>query len=456
MSLQLGQLRLGGQAADSTALPAGLSRRALVVRLAVLLFFALLVEGIARKWVFPGYHQYFYFLRDPLVLALYLLAGRWGVLRWTRWLILWFAAAYLLSLTSLLVYALKGGSPFVWALGVRNYFMYIPLAFIVARTFERTDIGRFARLVAVSAIPLALVCVEQHLSPPGAWINVGAGGVIPPRLAGEIMRTTGLLASNAQHELYMAFMLAVLAAAFVGARYLRVGSFLLCLGGVAVLTMMVVSGERGVWFLAVAVGFGALAGSFLTRPGGTGRLRAAMVPAAAGFVVLVLFTALFARAYEAYQERNRVARTFSEATVERIVKGFVPYWMFEAPIEGEGIGVATTGAAAIMTGERALTLAETDWDRNFVELGIIGGWILVFLRIWFSIWLAWIGFRAARRGDPTALVLASFAAPAILAQQITMHTVYAHFAWFAAGLTMAAARCALTLTEMRPFEGGAR
>lgn len=456
MSPQLSHSLTDRHTAVSTEVQAAVPSRALFVRLTVLLFFALLAEGIARKWVFPGHHQYFYFLRDPLVLGLYLVGWRWQVLRSTQWVVLWFGAAAVLSLMSLFVYAVKENSPLVWVLGVRSYFMYIPLAFIVGRTFERTDIGRFARLSAIWAIPVAFVCVKQFFSPAGALINLGAGGAIPPRLAGQVMRTTGVLASDAQHVSYMAFTLAVLAAAFVGAKYLRLGIFLVGAGALATLTMMVVSGSRAIWFLAAAVAIAALAGALLTRAGSSGRLRGAIMPVAAALVVLVLFTTVFARAYEAYGERNRSARTFSEATIHRMVGAFAPYWMFEAPVEGEGIGMATTGAAAIMTGERALTLAEADWDRNFVELGIIGGWVFVLLRIWFSIWLGWIGFRAARRGDATALVLAAFAAPAILIMQITMHTVYAHFAWFAAGLTIAAARCALLPGRMRPVESGAR
>ena len=47
-----------------------------VVRGVFLLFVALIAEGIARKWIFPSQHQYFYFLRDPLLLGFYFLAAR--------------------------------------------------------------------------------------------------------------------------------------------------------------------------------------------------------------------------------------------------------------------------------------------------------------------------------------------------------------------------------------------
>jgi hypothetical protein len=161
---------------------------------------------------------------------------------------------------------------------------------------------------------------------------------------------------------------------------------------------------------------------------------------AGGLLGVILFSTLFAGAYKAYELRNRHAQTFSSASTARIVNLFLPDSMFEASIGGAGIGIATTGAAAALTGNRALTLAEGDWDRNFVELGLFAGWIFVTLRITFALWLASISLRAARKGELMALLLASFSAVAILQSSITMHTAYAHFAWFAAGLTMAAAR----------------
>jgi hypothetical protein len=116
--------------------------------------------------------------------------------------------------------------------------------------------------------------------------------------------------------------------------------------------------------------------------------------------------------------------------------------MFEASIGGVGIGMGSTGVGAVISGQRSF-LAEGDWARNFLELGLLAGWIFVTLRITFALWLVSIGLHAARKGDPTALLLASFAALAIFQSQMTMNTVYGHLAWFAAGLTMAAARVAL-------------
>jgi hypothetical protein len=130
----------------------------------------------------------------------------------------------------------------------------------------------------------------------------------------------------------------------------------------------------------------------------------------------------------------------------------LPQTMFEATISGAGIGLGTTGSAAYSadgnnqylqdSSGRRLTMGEGDWGRNFLELGLVLGWTFVALRIVFALWLVSIGVRAARSGDLMPLLLASFAAFAIFQSQITMHTAYAHLAWFAVGLTMAAARLA--------------
>ena len=104
MSLQLNRpISRGHHGTSSTAAisrvrTAQVQRSPLLVRLAFLLFLALLVEGIARKWVFPGQHEYFYFLRDPLLLGFYLLAWTQGAIQPKGWFALWLGAAVFISL----------------------------------------------------------------------------------------------------------------------------------------------------------------------------------------------------------------------------------------------------------------------------------------------------------------------------------------------------------------------
>jgi hypothetical protein len=407
-----------------------------------LLFATILVEGIVRKWVFPGQHQYWYFLRDPLLLGFYFFAVQQVAHRHKGWFVLWLAAAVFISVISLVVFMFNDMSPSLWILGVRNYFLYIPFAFIVAGTFDREDVERFTMLVAVLAVPIALVCVLQYFSPRGGWINVGAGGQTPPAFAGGLLRTTGLLASDAQHITYVIFTLSLLAAVLISAKLKARHTLVLIVGVISTITMMIVSGSRGAWFQAAGIGVVAASSFFLTRSGVVTKLRGIMISSTVALMIAALFSTVFGEALKAYEVRNAQARTFSGDTTERIRGLFLPKSMFEASLAGAGIGMGTISASAALTGQSRFlrfTLAEGDIDRNFLELGLISGWIFVALRYSFAAWLLWIGFRAARKGDAMALMLSCFSALAIFQAPITMHTVYAHLAWFAAGLTIAAA-----------------
>ena len=289
--------------------------------------------------------SYFYFLRDPIVFGFYFWALSKGMVQSKGWFALWLGAAVFTSLISLVVFVLNDLSPQLWILGVRNYFLYMPLAFIVARTFERDDIERFAWLVAVLAVPIAFICVQQSSSPKGGWLNVGAGGVPPPSFADGLLRTTGVLASDAQHVMYIAFSLSLLVAVLVGGSLSRRQLYVLLAGTVATFVMIVVSGSRGIWFQAGGVGLVTASSFFLSRAGISKRWRAIILPLVGGLVVAALLSALPGME-AAYESRNRTAGTFSSDTTDRIAGMLLPQNMFQAPIGGAGIGVGSTGAAA--------------------------------------------------------------------------------------------------------------
>src|SRR5262249_34030974 len=117
MSMQLNRPVSNRTRGVPTAIPSmrasvGPNRRQRLVQLAVLLFLALLAEGIIRKWVFPGYHTYFYFLRDPLLLGFYFKALR--VTPMTRWFTAWMVAALFISAMSLVVFTFNDLLPGLW------------------------------------------------------------------------------------------------------------------------------------------------------------------------------------------------------------------------------------------------------------------------------------------------------------------------------------------------------
>jgi hypothetical protein len=59
---------------------------------------------------------------------------------------------------------------------VRIYFFYIPLAPVIAGTFDRADLERLVRQTLLLSIPVALISILQTLEPAGAIINAGISG----------------------------------------------------------------------------------------------------------------------------------------------------------------------------------------------------------------------------------------------------------------------------------------
>ncbi len=425
-------------------------------RLILLLFMLIPIEGILRKWIVPGMHGFFYFTRDPFVVSLYL----WYWLVSRRRLTVPYGTGVnfvLVTLVGMVITAalqVRFGivSPVVAGIGLRSYLLYMPLAYIVWKSMDGIAFARLLKLVVILSITLAPLSVAQFYARDGI-LNVGAGGAPPMGLALGFFRTTGFMAAVAHNADFLGFCTALLLAALV-AGVQTVNRWWMVVGLVATAISIAVSGARMAWFLAAIVLVFALAASLLTslrRPTTAVRLYAALAVLVVGIGGAYY---AFPEAAEAFRQRNENARTFSEATIERIKGMIMPDPDFLDEPLGHGIGASTTAGGYLQRGERKFTLAENDWDRNIAELGpVIGGWFIAF-RVLVAAWLVWCGFRAALWGYPGALVLAGYAGTSIAVAQITQHTVHAHLAWLAGGLVLAlAGRPALLLGVGRYHAG---
>jgi len=175
--------------------------------LLIVLFWLLIGEGALRKWIAPQVSQLLFFVRDPVLLLIYWYALRAGVLRRSPLLLQLGLALAVLALPLALVQILAlGNSQLVTVAiyGWRQYFLYLPLPFIIAVTHTRESLLRFARHVCAAVIITApLVFLQFHAS-PSAVINRGiaederlqfqsfayTGGLIRP--SGTFTSTVGI------------------------------------------------------------------------------------------------------------------------------------------------------------------------------------------------------------------------------------------------------------------------
>lgn len=411
------------------------ARRRFVVKAVFFIFLLSLVEGPLRKWFLPGLSGPLTILRDPFVIALYAYCLAHGLMLRRGIAKLWLGFAVITSIVGFAQYAAQGLPAYGWMLGVRTYWLYMPLAFVVAKTFTREDIHRFLRLCLWIAIPYAFLVAAQYNAPPYAFINLGVGadesGAVG--VGDGILRPFGLFTYTGPNVQFTAFMIAVFIAFYVGDVPMRRRGLFLVASGAAVGAMSVLTGSRSIYFLAAMILGLTLFGMLAARPSGRTLRRALGV---IGFVLLaaVLFVVVFPDMLDAMIGRfERAAR--SEGSIWNRAFSGLTRWiapLFTAPIYGMGIGAGAPGVARMLN-LPALIYGESDLQRNVNELGVLLGIAMLVLRFGTVGWILWSALKATLRGTRAALPLAGFAFFPFLMGQITHSPLNSFLVWLAAG-----------------------
>lgn len=427
--------------------------RRLFVRCVFLLFALLLTEGVFRKWVFPHFSQYLFFIRDPVVLFAYAVALRNGAFRpWHPLLVVGLAFS-LLVLPIVVVQAGSGffPNPVLFAsYGWRNYFLYIPLPFAIATQFRQRDLYRLCRFAIIAMIIIAPLAVAQFFAAPGAMINVGisedstfqftnlgsAGGHIrPPGTFTSILGMVELTSSA----------LAIVLACWILPREERpASSVLMVLGAVAAAASIAVSGSRTMLFhVGMVVAGSVLSGPLMRRPALIA--RATTFPALLTVAFVALLPVVLPEGYETLATRWNQASAQEHGVSNRVFVELEEFtWLLrQAPLVGYGLGLGGDAAKMIQSNNTASAApySETDWAHHIVDLGPILGILFIVYRAIFTLWLAYSAVVATQRArNPLPVLLFGYVGVVLMQGQIAGNGVENGFCWLFVGFCMAACR----------------
>jgi hypothetical protein len=416
-------------------------RRA-AVRSCEIFFVLILLEGVLRKWLLNPIQQPLVFIRDPVLILLYIQYLAYKGWRPPGWMAAFAAMLALFVLVILFQSLYLNVALLVYVIGVRNYLGFVPLAFIMGDIYKRSDIARLCRLFLYTTVPVAVLVIVQFYSPASSIVNktlddssdahfVVVAGVVRPygpftfsQSAYSLMALAiGLIAVERRKELSLSMS--------------ELLGYLGAIGG-----MGVVSGSRTYFLSAGLIFLGYLISAFTTARAASGARRG-LYAVLSVIGMAVLMTTVFPQALETMSQRQADAVAAEGSTLGRAA--FMATEMFsvfgDTPFLGLGIGAGTNAGVYAATGEVSFTLAEYEWTRIVLECGPLFGLLVIAARVALTIG---VGVEAVRanmaRGDAAPLIMYGYVAPLIFYTQISGQNTLLSFAWFSLGLLLALIR----------------
>src|SRR3954471_8133302 len=153
--------------------------RRYIRRLIWVYFWLLLIEGALRKWVVPDLSTPLLVIRDPVVLAIYLLSFRARVFPWNAWVVTLVILACLDTMATffqLWDYVAPQYITAVTVYGIHANFFHLPLVFVIGQVFTEEDIKRVGWWTLILLVPMTVLMVAQFRAGPDAFVNRTAGG----------------------------------------------------------------------------------------------------------------------------------------------------------------------------------------------------------------------------------------------------------------------------------------
>jgi hypothetical protein len=353
-------------------------------------FVLLVFEGALRKWAFPSAQAQIYLVKDAILLAVYLgfildsrrnLSSPKGVGLIKIVLVVSFVFGCLEVLNP------NSPSVLVGLVGVKTYFLYAPVAFILPYAFKSQEhLFVLIRRYLIMAIPVGILGFIQIMAGPESSLNTYVSYTEDEVFGShfgfeyDLVRTSGTFSYITGYTAFLTFV-AFLGIGYNMARGWRVTNNIAPLLALAIVVgAMFTTGSRAPVYTLVATGPVILGLAMIGRvlPSQTAVRLFMLLP-----VLTIVALSLSPRAVQGFFER---VDSTSDSTLERI---FMPLdetigVLSVAPALGMGIGVTHPSALTIMGVNFPWWLhelsSESEMPRVTLELGVLGLLLIYALR----------------------------------------------------------------------------
>lgn len=418
------------------------AKRQKLVWIIFTVFLAIIFEGVLRKWIFPGYQQYFFFVRDPFVILAYFYAFHANLVP-KQGAIFYLVISFTLMITAFsFVQTLYSHLPWwIIAYSWRTHFLMLPLALLIGSFVTQNDLKNLFRFTLRLTPIYAVLVYFQSISVQDHWINAGRMGLFKPLSATEgLVRTEGFFTSSVGNALFVGLLFAILLVAWLKDDWADlVSQKERVIFTILSTVILVLSGQRTTFVL---VGLIVVAGLFAALALGRSMLIKFLRPAIIflSLALLLLFT--FPQHRAAIQ--NRFSTTSSSGVagldlVERTVGDLSSFYKeFAEKIPAMGLGIGYSSNAAYVYNVTVIDIiSEGEWGRHIIELGPFFGFLVIIFRVFMTIYLLFLSLNVCiKHKDLVPLLFFTVLAPFLLYGQLTGNGIASGFVWFLTGIVL--------------------
>jgi len=415
---------------------------ALVKQLTIVIFLLIIFDGSLRKWFIPQLSGPLFFIKDVFVLLAYAVAFRYQLFPKATRLVL--IAGITFFIFGLLQCIVTGLPLAVMVIGIRNYFLLLPLVMLIGWHYTYEDILKIIKTTCSLGIPIAALVYIQSISSPTSFINKGTGveEMDVFEVVQGVVRTYGTFSFTDGQVIFINFLFTAVFFVFLqSGRASLFKNWVKILIALCAVLCLAVSGSRGAIanFLILLTG---ILGAVLLKVNSRRALRFFSLLFLGGLVVFMLGMTLFFDNVQNIQRRFEAASR-AENTVERFFSQYLhaAEYLGETTFLGFGLGASSGAGAKLMTGKRGFTLAENEWENILLESGYFFGLIYLSFRIILTGLLLLYAYRAYfETNQLMPVVLAAGVAYLLLQGQVIRGGTPMYFCWFFTGVTIAMIR----------------
>ncbi len=399
-------------------------------------FVAVLVEGAIRKWLLPSGEELVYFLKDVFLVGAYMkfYFAPDPELRAVQLRVPGTVISLLCVLVSFSALNPNIGSILLALYGLKIYFMYVPLVFIMPYLFRnREELHRQLTWYVLLAIPICLLGFLQYGSDRFSVINTFAGGMAETGATGfgvgDRARITGTFSYLSGHTAFVVIFF-TLALVLLSMRETRWKWMFI----IVVLPMLagnaLMGGSRAAVAAMALVTFGCAISSLSGRLGTSRHFVVVLVTGCvmtAGGAIYLFSDALLHWETRAINSDDGLRGRTINHPIAAVEKAFQEGGGF-----GFGMGVMHPATAAIRNKLGILplkqrpTALDNELGQVMAELGLFG------FVCWYALrfLLLWLNWKSYLRSPPGIIRVLCLSSVLITAPFLIMSVVYNHTANF--------------------------